>query len=105
MLVELGLVEQRLAAVVEVLRDGASVTGVARRYGVARQRVHEWLKAYAAMGLRGLADRSSKPLSCPHQTKAGGAGIVAANGVRALWRLPSSGLKRPASASGCPAVA
>jgi transposase InsO family protein len=67
MLVELGLVEQRYRSVLEVLNDGASVTDVARRYGVARQTVHDWLRRYAASGLGGLADRSSKPLSCPHQ--------------------------------------
>ena len=66
MLVELGLVEQRLAAVLEVL-DGATVTDAARRNKVARQAVHEWLRRYARDGLRGLADRSAKPLSCPHQ--------------------------------------
>jgi transposase InsO family protein len=67
MLVELGLVEQRYQAVLEVINDGATVTDVARRYGVARQTVHEWLRKYAARGLGGLADRSSRPLSCPHQ--------------------------------------
>jgi transposase InsO family protein len=66
-LVELNLVEQRYQAVLEVLNDGASVTDVARRHGVARQTVHEWLRRYAADGLGGLADHSSKPLSCPHQ--------------------------------------
>jgi transposase-like protein len=34
-LVELSVVEQRYRAVLEVLDDGASVTDVARRYGVA----------------------------------------------------------------------
>lgn len=67
MLVELGVVEQRYQAVLEVLNDGASVTEVARRHGVARQTVHDWLRRYARDGLGGLADRSSKPLSCPHQ--------------------------------------
>jgi transposase InsO family protein len=67
MLVELGLVEQRYQAVLEVLNDGAPVTDVARRHGVARQTVHEWLRRYAVDGLGGLADHSSKPLSCPHQ--------------------------------------
>ena len=47
MLVELGLVEQRYQAVLEVLNDGASVVDVARRYGVARQTVHVWLRVYA----------------------------------------------------------
>ena len=69
MLVELGLVEQRYAAVREVL-EGASVTDVARRNGVARQTVHDWLKRYAAGGMAALVDRSSKPLSCSHQIPA-----------------------------------
>ena len=66
MLVELRLVEQRYQAVLEVLNDGASVTDVARRYGVARQTLHGWLRKYAVDWLRGLADRPSR-LSCPHQ--------------------------------------
>ena len=37
MLVELGLVEQRYQAVLEVLDDGATVTDVARRFGVSRR--------------------------------------------------------------------
>jgi transposase InsO family protein len=66
-LVELGVVEQRYRAVLEVLEEGAPVTAVARRHGVARQTVHEWLRRYADEGLGGLVDRSPKPLSCPHQ--------------------------------------
>jgi transposase InsO family protein len=65
-LVELGLVEQRYRAVCEVL-DGATVTDVARRNGVVRQTVHDWLRRYAAHGLAGLVDGSSRPQSCPHQ--------------------------------------
>ena len=69
MLVELGLVEQRFKAVQEVL-EGATVVDVARRNGVARQTVHDWLRRYADQGLAGLADRSSKPAGCPHETPA-----------------------------------
>lgn len=69
MLVELRLVEQRYQAVLEVL-NGATVIEVARRYGVVRQTVHGWLRRYARDGLAGLADRSSKPWSCPHQSPA-----------------------------------
>ena len=66
MLVELGLVEQRLKAVQEVL-DGATVTDVAMRNGVTRQTVHTWLRRYANHGIAGLVDKTSKPESCPHQ--------------------------------------
>jgi transposase InsO family protein len=70
-LVELGVVEQRYRAVLEVLEEGTPVTEVARRYGVARQTVHEWLARYANDGgLAGLADRSPRPASCPHQMPA-----------------------------------
>jgi transposase InsO family protein len=69
LLVELGVVEQRYQAVLEVLA-GVTVTDVARRYGVARQTVHTWLRRYASDGLVGLVDRSSKPGSCPHQMAA-----------------------------------
>jgi transposase-like protein len=69
-LVELGVVEQRYRAVLEVL-EGAEVTDVAKRYGVARQTVHAWLRRYALSGgLGGLVDRSSRPDVCPHQMSA-----------------------------------
>ena len=67
MLVELGVVEQRHAAVLEVLRDGAVVSEVALRFGVTRQTVHRWLRRYAERGLAGLADQSPRPDTCPHQ--------------------------------------
>jgi transposase len=66
-LVELRVVEQRFAAVQDVL-NGVPVTEVARRCGVSRQTVHRWLARYAdAEGLAGLADRSCRPGWCPHQ--------------------------------------
>lgn len=67
MLVVLGVVEQRHAAVLEVVVDGAPVAEVARRHGVTRQTLHRWLRRYASAGLAGLVDQSSKPGSCPHQ--------------------------------------
>jgi transposase InsO family protein len=69
-LVELGLVEQRYQAVLEVVNHGVTVSEVARRFGVTRQSVHRWLRRYAAEGLAGLVDGSAKPLSCPHQMPA-----------------------------------
>lgn len=67
MLVELGLVEQRYKAVLEVLNDGATVTDVARRYGVSRATLHRWLVRHANEGLGGLVDKSCRPDTCPHQ--------------------------------------
>jgi hypothetical protein len=83
--VELGVVEQRYRAVLEVLDEGVAVTVVARRYGVARQTVHEWLRRYANEGgLGGLADRSPKRDTCPHQMSA----VVEARVVSARWEHP-----------------
>ena len=70
MLWEYRVVEQRYDAVMEVVRDGRTVTEVAERWGVSRQSVYAWLDRYAAGGLEGLADRSHRPRSCPHQIPA-----------------------------------
>jgi transposase InsO family protein len=64
---ELSVAEQRYEAVRAVIADGETVTDVAARFGVARKTVHVWLAKYEAGGLEGLADRSHRPRSCPHQ--------------------------------------
>jgi len=90
-LVELGVAEQRYRAVLEVLDEGASVTDVARRYGVARQTVHGWLRRYVnGGGLAGLVDRSSRPESCPHQMSA----VVEAQVVKLRREHPGWGPSR-----------
>lgn len=66
MLVELSVVEQRYHAIMEVAA-GVPVTQVAARYGVSRQSVHAWVRKYGQSGLAGLADRSHRPVSCPHR--------------------------------------
>jgi transposase-like protein len=63
MLLELVVVEQRHAAVREVL-DGAPVTVVARRFGVARQTVHEWVLGRKHRGLGGEIRRSGRWRPC-----------------------------------------
>jgi transposase len=60
-LLELTVAEQRFNAVVEVLRDGLTVTEVAERYGVSRQAIQGWLRRWQAGGLDALADRSHPP--------------------------------------------
>jgi transposase InsO family protein len=59
--------EQRYQAVLAVVQDGWKVTEVAERLGVSRQTVHAWIVRYEAGGLAALADRSHKPVTCPHQ--------------------------------------
>jgi transposase InsO family protein len=67
MLVELSVMEQRYQAVLAVVQDGWKVVEVARRLGVSRQSVHAWIGRYEEGGLPALADRSHRPVSCPHQ--------------------------------------
>ena len=107
MLIELGRVEQRHAAVLEVM-SGLPVTEVALRYGVARQTVHRWLRRYAAAGLAGLADASSRPAGCPHQMAPEvEARIVEMRGAHSAWgprtiahHLAREGWERTPSRSG-----
>jgi transposase InsO family protein len=67
---ELSVAEQRYEAVRAVVADGETITDVAARFGVSRKTVHVWLARYEAGGLEGLADRSHRPRSCPHQMPA-----------------------------------
>ena len=67
MLVELSMVEQRYQAVREVLDSGATITEVAKHYGVDRRTLHRWLTRYANGGLEALVTQSTRPDTCPHQ--------------------------------------
>lgn len=75
-LVVLSVVEQRLDAVRAVLA-GAEVSEVAAQVGVHRSTVHRWVGRYLSEQLGGLADRSHRPLSCPHQVPASVEVVVA----------------------------
>jgi transposase InsO family protein len=68
-LVVLSVVEQRLDAVRAVLA-GATVIEVAAAAGVSRSTLHRWIGRYLAGNVAGLADRSHRPASCPHQAPA-----------------------------------
>jgi transposase InsO family protein len=65
----MSVVEQRLDAVRAVL-SGARVTEVAAQVGVSRQSLHTWVARYLLDGVGGLADRTHRPASCPHQASA-----------------------------------
>jgi transposase InsO family protein len=53
---------------VEAVRQGVSVTDVARLWGVSRQAVYDWLRREAEAGMEGLEDGSRRPHSSPHRT-------------------------------------
>lgn len=65
-LVVLSVVEQRLDAVRAVLA-GAQVSEIAGLAGVHRTTVQRWVARYLSEQIGGLADRSHRPRSCPHQ--------------------------------------
>lgn len=67
MLVEKSKMEQRYDAVLGVIKDGFSVTEVARKFNVSRQSVHAWMARYERGGLEALDDRSHRPRASPHQ--------------------------------------
>jgi transposase InsO family protein len=64
---EMSVAEQRYLAVLAVIADGHDVVAAAQQWGVSRQTLHTWIGRYEADGLQGLADRSHRPRSCPHQ--------------------------------------
>jgi transposase InsO family protein len=67
---EMSVAEQRYQAVLAVISEGRTVSEVAAAWRVSRQTMHAWLARYEAEGLEGLADRSHRPVSCPHQMPA-----------------------------------
>ena len=67
---EMSVMEQPHQAVLAVITDGRGVGEVAAQFGVSRQSVHAWVRRYENHGLEGLANRSDKPKSTPHQMPA-----------------------------------
>ena len=67
MLKEMSVTEQSYQAVLAVIGEGREVTDVAGQFRVSHQTVHAWLGRYEAGGMEALADRTSRPRSCPHQ--------------------------------------
>lgn len=50
------------------IESGRAVAHVAAEMGVSRPTAYKWWRRWQTEGLEGLADRSSRPKSCPHQT-------------------------------------
>jgi transposase InsO family protein len=58
----------RRLLVSRVIADGRPVAHVAKELGVSRQCAHRWVSRFRLEGDAGLADRSSRPRSCPRRT-------------------------------------
>ena len=52
------------------IEDGWSVAAAAESMNISRQTAHKWWRRFRDEGVAGLEDRSSRPMSCPHQTPA-----------------------------------
>ena len=61
------MTETKYQAILAVIADGRTVAEVATQWKVDRRTVHRWLARYEGEGLEGLAERSHRPASCPHQ--------------------------------------
>ena len=53
---------------VDRIEKGWSITAAAKSMCISRQCASKWWNRYQRDGIAGLADRSSRPHSCPHQT-------------------------------------
>ena len=51
-----------------IVNGGLRIEEAAQASGVSVRTAYKWLARYRAQGRRGLQDRSSRPLGCPHRT-------------------------------------
>lgn len=101
---EISKMEQRYDAVLMVIKDGYSVSEVARKVKVSRQTLYKWLADYEAGGLEGLGERSHRPHHVPHRLDgAREAAIIAMRLAHPRWgpvriahELKATGVAPPA---------
>ena len=65
---ETSLMDQRMQFIVDHQRGLQSVTELADRFDISRKTAYKWIDRHEAAGATGLADRSRRPHSCPHET-------------------------------------
>jgi len=90
----------------------ANVSEICRRFGISRSTGYKWIGRYGQEGYRGLADRSRRPQTCPHQTNEATEQVLVALrrehpawGGRKLKRiLENRGLLRPPAPSTITAI-
>jgi putative transposase len=60
--------DERVRFVGDVRRGDWMFASLCRHYGISRKTGYKWPDRYEADGPSGLAERSRRPLSCPHET-------------------------------------
>lgn len=58
----------RALLVRRIVREGLRAEEAAQAAGVSVRTAYKWLRRFRREGIGGLADRSSRPHACPHQT-------------------------------------
>ncbi|MGX9394123.1 IS481 family transposase (plasmid) [Nitrobacteraceae bacterium UC4446_H13] len=89
----------RGAMVRSVIEGGLSRAAAARQFNVTAKTVAKWVERFRAEGVEGLGDRSSRPLSLPHQTAP-----ATCAAIEALRRQRHTGKQIAAEAGVCPAT-
>jgi len=62
--------EERIGFVLDVARAQRSVSELCGLYGISRKTGYKWIRRYREEGLDGMAERSRRPVHCPHRTAA-----------------------------------
>jgi len=60
--------DQRKQFIADFHRGLQSVTELADRFEISRKTAYKWIDRHEEEGANGLANRSRRPLSCPHET-------------------------------------
>src|ERR1044071_6365292 len=85
-----GPVKERTRFIELYLSGLYTITELAERFGVSRQKLHKWLARHNVDGMKGLADHSRAPLHMPHRTNE----EVAAKIVEFRRRFPFMGPRK-----------
>lgn len=96
-------VEGRKTLAVRYLRGEGTMRALCQEYGISRKTGHKWLNRFARHGEEGLANRSRRPKTVPHQTSdAVSAAVLAKKRQYPKWGPKK--LRRLLCTEGMPAV-
>jgi len=82
--------DQKTQFIADYLRRTLSIAELCRHYEISRKTAYKWIDRYLDDGISGLAERSHRPHTCPHQTP----DKVSEAIVEARHRHPTWGAKK-----------